>query len=124
MRRVFQIAAWLLVFAITILSLVPPPYRPVTAASHNLEHLAIFLAAGAAFAAGYPDRPWVLTIGLVTFCGAIEIAQLWIPGRHARLIDFLVDAAAACIGVAVGCVAVRLKGIAESYGRSRAFHNE
>jgi VanZ family protein len=122
MRRVFQIAAWLAVFVITVLSLVPPTYRPVTAASHNLEHLAIFLAAGAAFVAGYPGRPWVVTIGMVSFCGAIEIAQLWVPGRHARLVDFLVDAAAACIGITVGCVAVRLKGITESYGRSRVFH--
>src|SRR2546429_9712162 len=42
---------------ITLLSLVPPQYRLVTAAAHNLEHLAIFLSVGIAFGAGYPDRP-------------------------------------------------------------------
>jgi VanZ family protein len=29
---------------------------------------------------------------------AIEILQLWAPGRHARLEDFVVDALAACAG--------------------------
>jgi len=88
MRCIFQIAGWLLASAITILSLVPPQYRPVTpvaAASHNLEHLATFLFTGLAFGAGYPDRPWGVAFGLASFSGAIEIVQLWTPGRHARL---------------------------------------
>src|SRR5262249_14218813 len=63
MRRIFQIVGWLLASAITILSLVPPQYRLVTAAAHNLEHLAIFLSVGIAFGAGYPDRPWAVAIG-------------------------------------------------------------
>jgi VanZ family protein len=37
----------------------------------------------------------VLTIGL------IEILQFWAPGRHARLEDFVVDATAACAGIAM-----------------------
>ena len=109
MQRVFQIAAWSLAFLIALialLSVVPPSYRPVTAAS---EHLAIFLSTGLSFGVAYPARPWVLAIGLASFCGATEIAQLWVPGRHARLVDFLVDAAAACIGVGMACVASRLK---------------
>jgi VanZ family protein len=110
MRFIFQIAGWLLASAITILSLVPPQYRLVTAASHNLEHLAIFLLAGIAFGAGYPDRPWTVAAGLTSFSGAIEIVQLWTPGRHARLIDFFVDATAALIGVCLVRVFVRLTG--------------
>ena len=43
--------------------------------------------------------------------GAIEIAQLWVPGRHARLIDFLVDTTAACIGIGLVRVVIWLKGI-------------
>jgi VanZ family protein len=37
----------------------------------------------------------------VTGIGLIEILQLWAPGRHARLEDFVVDALAACVGIAV-----------------------
>jgi VanZ family protein len=33
--------------------------------------------------------------------GAIEILQIWAPGRHARLEDFVVDALACCVGLAV-----------------------
>jgi VanZ family protein len=33
--------------------------------------------------------------------GVIEILQFWAPGRHARLSDFVVDALAACAGLAV-----------------------
>jgi VanZ family protein len=101
MQRTFQITAWTLAAGITALSLVPPTYRPTTAASHNFEHLVIFLAAGFVFGAGYPDRPWIVATGLATFCGAIEIAQMWAPGRHGRLSDFIVDAAAALLGLAM-----------------------
>ena len=33
--------------------------------------------------------------------GVLELLQLWAPGRHARLEDFVVDALAACAGLAV-----------------------
>jgi hypothetical protein len=46
----------------------------------------------------------VVAIGLVIFAGAIELAQLFAPGRHARLSDFIVDASAACIGLAAALV--------------------
>ena len=108
MRRLFQIAAWLLVIEISLVSLVPPSLRPVTGAPHNFEHLAIFLLTGIAFAIGYPRRLFLQSIGLVIFAGLIEIAQLWVPGRHARLSDFIVDASAACIGVAITGVTERL----------------
>ena len=91
-----------------MLSLVPPSYRPITEASHNLEHLAIFWATGFAFGVAYPDKSFALVIELVIFCGAIELAQRWVPGRHARLSDFIVDAAAACIGLGVASVAAIL----------------
>jgi VanZ family protein len=32
--------------------------------------------------------------------GALEVLQLWAPGRHARIEDFAVDALAACVGFA------------------------
>jgi len=36
--------------------------------------------------------------------GALELLQLLMPGRHARLEDFIVDAIAACAGIAVAAV--------------------
>jgi len=50
-------------------------------------------------------RPRYFTaIGLALFAGAIEVAELLVPGRHARLSDFVVNALAACIGLAASHV--------------------
>jgi VanZ family protein len=68
-------------------------------APHNLEHFTIFAVTGFAFGLGYKRRHDLLAILLVMFSGAIEIAQLFVQGRHARLSDFIIDAVAACIGL-------------------------
>ncbi len=104
MRRLFQIAAWFLLLAIVVLSVVPPSERPVTPAPHDLEHAAIFVATGVAFGLGYANRHLLQLIGLVGFSAAIEAIQLLIPGRHGRLSDFAVDAFSVSIGVGVAVV--------------------
>ena len=97
--KLARIAAWVLSTAIIILSLVPPTLRPETSAPHSLEHFTIYAATGFAFGLGYKHRHDLLAILLVIFTGSIEIAQLFVPGRHARLSDFIIDAIAACIGL-------------------------
>ena len=94
-----RIAAWVLTATIVILSLVPPSLRPETGTPHILEHFIIYAAAGFTFGLGYKRRHDLLAIFLVIFSGSIEIGQLLVPGRHARLSDFITDAVAACIGL-------------------------
>jgi VanZ family protein len=65
---------------------------------HFVEHFGIFLATGIAFALGYCTTYWLQFVPLIAFTAAIEFAQLWIPGRHARLSDFIVNA----LGVSLG----------------------
>jgi VanZ family protein len=108
LRILFQIAAWLCIVAIGVLSLVASPLRPVTVVPHALEHAAIFVAAGFAAALGYPGRTALTMAALVLFSGAVEVAQLFAPGRHATLGDFIVDAGAACIGVVLASLTMRL----------------
>jgi VanZ family protein len=108
MQRIIQVMSWSIAIAIVVLSLIPPSYRPITDASQNVEHFTILLGNGVAFGLGYPDRPFVLAISLVIFCGAVELLQLWVPGRHARLNDFIVDVAAALVGLSVTSIATRL----------------
>jgi VanZ family protein len=91
--------AWSLAAAIIVLSIVPPRLRPETVLPHGLEHFAIFCAMGAAFSLGYQRKPLRLIMLLVIFSAVVEIAQLSVPGRHARLADFVVDALAVCAGV-------------------------
>ena len=84
---------------IAILSLVPPTLRPETIAPHSLEHFTIYAATGFTFGLGYKRRHDLVAILLVIFSGSIEIIQLFVPGRHARLNDLIIDVVAVCIGL-------------------------
>ena len=99
-----RIIGWLLASVIVVLSFVPPEMRPETHAPHNLEHFAIFFATGITFGFGYGRTPIITASILVTFSAMLELAQKLVPGRHARLSDFIVDAAALCAGVAIAAV--------------------
>jgi VanZ family protein len=101
-RKFYLVAAWAALLAIVVLTMVPPNLRPTTDAPHDVEHAAAFLITGLLFGLAYPGRERFLTIGAVVFCAAIEILQLYVPGRHARWIDFAVDAVAAVVGIFVG----------------------
>ena len=92
-RKLAQIVAWTLSAAIIVLSVVPPGLRPQTVVPHHLEHLVIFAAAGFAFGLGFDQKRSLLAIYLVVFAGFAEFLQVFVPGRHARLSDFIVDAA-------------------------------
>ena len=106
--RLFRILAWVLIGAIVMLSLLPPSLRPVTAAPHDLEHFTIFALCGYAFGLGYRSRHLLHAVALVTFAGAIEVLQFTAPGRHARMLDFVIDAIASCAGVLIGWVMLKV----------------
>jgi VanZ family protein len=108
MRYLFQVVAWILVVAIAGLSIVPPEYRVVTSFPQPLEHFSIFLLVGLAFCLGYPYRYMAQGVVLVLFAAAVELAQVWIPGRHARLRDFLAALLGIGVGVGLAYVSARL----------------
>lgn len=107
-------AAWSLATFIVILSVVPPSLRPETGVPHSLEHFAIYWATGVAFGFGYERRQRLLAVSLVAFSGAMELIQLFVPGRHARLSDFIVDALATCAGLLTVSAIERFRGRARS----------
>jgi VanZ family protein len=104
-----RIAAWSLATAIAVLSVVPPNLRPETGAPHDVEHFLIYSATGLAFGLGYDRKHGLLAILLLIFAGSIEIAQLFVPGRHARLSDFIVDAFAMCVGLMIVSLISRIR---------------
>jgi len=106
-RLVARVGAWSLATLITVLSLVPPIFRPESGTPHNFEHFAIYCATGLAFGVGYPLNRLRLGLMLVIFAGVIEVAQIFAPDRHARVSDFTVDALAIVIGVALAALATR-----------------
>jgi len=98
-----HIVAWILAVTIAVLSLVPPDLRPETGVPHYFEHFLLYAAMAAAFGFGYERGANALAAMLVAFCALIEIMQLFVPGRHARLLDSI-DALAICLGLAVASV--------------------
>jgi VanZ family protein len=101
MTTILKIIAWLLAAAVTFATLGPPRFRPHSDLSQDGEHALAFVLVGLAFGLAYTrNRRLTATIAVVMI-GLIEIMQLWAPGRHARLEDFVVDALAACIGLAI-----------------------
>jgi VanZ family protein len=95
--------------AIIILSLAPPSARPTTFMPHKIEHGSIFLLNGVAFGIAYCGYEWLSCVVAVIFCASIELSQLTVPGRHARLSDFFVDAIAISVGIFAGSTLIRMR---------------
>ena len=94
-----RVIAWIILIGLIVISLVPAPLRPGTGVSHNLEHFSSFLLAGIIWCLAYADR-LVLWLGTMpVFAGSVELLQIFVPGRHARLSDFAVDALGGCVGI-------------------------
>lgn len=101
MRTILRICAWLLAAAVTFVTLGPACYRPQSPLGHDGEHVLAFILIGLAFGLAYAGHRLRTAVIAVVMTGLIEILQLWAPGRHARLEDFVVDALSACAGLAM-----------------------
>lgn len=62
-----------------------------------------------AFALGYSRSDYPLCGAAIAFAGSLELLQLFVPTRHARLSDFVIDALAAVIGIALSGLVDRNK---------------
>jgi VanZ family protein len=101
MTILLRLFAWILAAAVTFATLGPPQYRPHSDFGQDGEHALAFVLVGLAFGLAYP-RQRLLAAGIsVLMIGALELLQLLVPGRHARLEDFVVDALAACFGFVI-----------------------
>jgi cell shape-determining protein MreD len=104
MTLILRIIAWLLTAAVTFATLGPARLRPQSDLGQDGEHALAFVLVGLAFGLAY-TRYRLLAAGIaVVLIGALEMLQLWTPGRHARWDDFIVDALAACAGIAVAAI--------------------
>ena len=101
MHIALRIIAWILAAAVAFATLGPPTYRPHSELGQDGEHALAFILVGLAFGLAYSRNRWATVAVSVVMIGVLEILQLWMPGRHARLQDFVVDALAACVGLAL-----------------------
>jgi hypothetical protein len=101
--------AWAALAAVVVLSLVPVGLRPVSALPHIYEHFTVFLLVGLAFGMAYPGQRLAIGLASVPTAAAIELLQLFVPGRHARVSDFVINATGACVGLALASVITRIR---------------
>jgi VanZ family protein len=101
---ILRIIAWLLAAAVSFATLGPPSYRPHSSLGQDGEHALAFILIGVAFGLAYTEHRLRVAVIAVMMIGTLELLQLWMPGRHARLEDFVVDALTACVGLAIAAV--------------------
>jgi VanZ family protein len=100
-RKIIRVIAWVLLATAIVLTVVPAELRPVSGFPSPVEHFAMFFLIGSAFTLGYSRSDYALCVAAMAFAGLLELLQLFVPGRHARLSDFVVDALSAVIGIAL-----------------------
>jgi hypothetical protein len=105
MKIFFRMGAFILIAAVVFATLGPPRYRPHSSLGQDSEHAFAFVLVGLAVGLAFLQRRLLVAATSIVLIGLLEIMQLWAPGRHARLEDFLVDAATACIGLAFAAAA-------------------
>src|SRR5207253_11025681 len=66
-----------------------------------IEHVAAYGPVAGAFAIGYRFSPVCLLTLAIFYCGGIELFQIPLPTRHARVSDFLIDFAASAVAIAL-----------------------
>ena len=110
MTIILRFIAWCLAAAVTFATLGPARDRPhVAAITHAGEHTLAFVLVGLAFGLAYSRNRTLLAAVFVVLIGILELLQLWAPGRHARLEDFVVDALAAVVGILIAITFDRLR---------------
>ena len=76
-------------------------HRPHSDLGQIGEHGLAFILIGLAFGFAHPEQRLRTATVAVVMTGVLEIVQTWMPGRHARLQDFVVDVIATCIGFVI-----------------------
>jgi hypothetical protein len=104
-RNAVRLCAWLALIAIVVATVSPPEVRPLLLPhSANLERTIAFATLGCLLGAGYRCHRllafWFVSLSAL----GLELAQLLVADRHARVVEAGVKACAGIVGVAIGSV--------------------
>ena len=100
MTIILGLFSWSLAAAVAFATLGPAERRPHLNLGQNGEHALAFLLLGLAFGLAHTRNRSLTAAFVIAFTGLIEVLQFLVPGRHARMVDFVVDALAASLGLA------------------------
>ena len=104
LKRLCRIGFALCIGTVTVLSLLPGAEMPKIELSDKVSHFIAYTAIGASGLMGWPTAATRIAITGIGLGGALEIGQLFVPGRSAEMLDFIVDIA----GIAAGLLLARL----------------
>jgi hypothetical protein len=97
-----RILAWLLLAGLVIVTIGPIQWRPISPLPTQLERAVALMLVGFVFALAYPRRIVLVAVLLVAAVGLLELLQVLQPSRHGRVLDFLVKAVGALVGLGLG----------------------
>lgn len=107
MTSISRLAALVLLALITFATLSPIQLRPHLGDA-NIERALAYVLLGVALALGFPSRVTQAVLFVCAVAGVLEFLQFFDPGRHARVADALVKAAAGVAGILLGRFVVTL----------------
>jgi hypothetical protein len=113
-RVLSRALAWIGALAIVILSVVPAVDRPITGAGQSFEHFTAFALVAGTFAIGYRLSLIRLLLLAVLFCGFVELLQVPLPTRHARVSDFSIDLVGSWVAIGFVVASEYLSGVRDS----------
>jgi VanZ family protein len=98
------------VLAIIVLSLLPGGARPNTGPPGQIEHSVAYFGTAVFLAFGFrTSRARLAAVALlVALAAALEVLQLWVPGRHSQFIDLFASSFGAGMGALVVAVTERV----------------
>lgn len=107
MHRFAVAAAWIILLGVVFSTLSPIGLRPHVGGP-NYERLLAFAVIGGLFGVAYPQHLLRTALIVVGFALGLEVLQMIIPGRHARLFDALVKSCGGIVGVMAAAILNRL----------------
>ena len=106
-QKILSITAWAVLAFIAFASLSPLDLRPQLTKTESalvvmIEHVGAFGVLGILFFVSYPDRPRVVCLVVFGSAIALELAEILLPDRHARLVDALEKIVGGGAGILLG----------------------
>jgi VanZ family protein len=106
-HRLISIIAWAVLTFIAFATLSPYSLRPELSATEPgiivlIEHVGAFGLLGLLFLLGYPERPRTVCVVVFGSAIALELAQAFLPDRHAQFVDALEKVVGGGSGIILG----------------------
>ena len=113
-----RIAAWLLLVAVIVVTVVPAEFRPTTPLPLKAERALGFATLTFVFTIAYPRRWLLILLGMSAAAVGLELLQFAVPSRDPSPIDATVKVIGAVLGVFAAKVCSRMGAMALDRWRS------